>query len=284
MFSRISKAFIPKTVFRSGRSCFDLPRHQIPKRMFSINNPDVYTYACVGLSMFCGIGGYCVGYYKQALGTLKQENIKTIVEPKEICTLQDRKDDIKPNTIVEPKEICTLQEEETELVYNENDDIQTKIDIKLVQGDVDSFRDIKNKTEQICLYVIKRKPGLIGLIENPSYKVCIAALNQNINYFQYIKNVPKEVCIKVLEKDGLQIKHIPKPDEQMCFTAIRQNPNSIRLIQYSATKEMELEALTLGAKKISYYQSALLEDCECKFLKCKCECVSRENWYKRYCY
>jgi hypothetical protein len=56
---------------------------------------------------------------------------------------------------------------------------------------------------------------------------------------------------------------LDNPDEKLCWTVIRRDPNSIVFIQKDrVTKEMQLEALNLGAKRIDHCADEYLEDDE----------------------
>jgi hypothetical protein len=164
-----------------------------------------------------------------------------------------------------------------ELIYKEDDDAQTKIDIRLIYLDIKNFRDIKNKTEQICLYVVKRKPKYIRHITNPSNEVCIEALKCNIYVIKYIENPSDEIMRYVVNRNGLLIQHIKKPSHEICFAAIEQNPNAIRLIKKEfVTKEMQLKALELGVTKIGYYLPHFFP-CDCELLEVDCGCRINNN-------
>jgi hypothetical protein len=167
---------------------------------------------------------------------------------------------------------------EAEFVCKEDDDIQTKIDIKLIKADISQFIKLANKTEKICMYVISQRPEYINFIENPSPAVCMMALQLSPYLIAKIKNPTSDMCMfalqqtpmvinhmkkewltndiimKAVELDAANIRFLTNPDKELCWAMIRRNPNSIMYIQKDCvTKEMQLEALKLGAKNIYHY-------------------------------
>jgi hypothetical protein len=165
-----------------------------------------------------------------------------------------------------------------EFVCKDTDDMQTKIDIRSIKSDITQFIKLKNKTEQICIYVISRRPKYIKYIENPSAAVCMMALKSSPYLIGEIKNPTSDMCMfalqqnprvldymekkwltndiimKAVELDVTNIQYVTNPTKELCWSMIRRDPYSIRYIQKDCvTKEMQLEALKLGAKNISHH-------------------------------
>jgi hypothetical protein len=123
------------------------------------------------------------------------------------------------------KEKKEKDEFDAELICKEDDNIQTKIAIGQIKLDMELFTIMKNKTEQICLSVVKRRPDYIIYIENPSEAVCLQALKLKPSLINRIKNPTTAMFMCAIEQKPQLIEELDKKyiTNDLVMKAVEQN-------------------------------------------------------------
>lgn len=88
---------------------------------------------------------------------------------------------------------------------------------------------IGNLSEDDLVHLVKDHHDSIKYIENPSDKVCKAAIDKSWLAFREIKNPNYEICMYAIEKDTWNFKHIPEEyiTIDMAIQFIEKSPHSI---------------------------------------------------------
>lgn len=103
--------------------------------------------------------------------------------------------------------------------------------IKEVQKHPLSIILVKNKTEKVCLAVVKQYGFALAFItDEQTEKICLEAVKENIYAFQFVRDKTPRICKKVLSQNGLLLMFVEKQTPEMCKIAVENNPKAITFV------------------------------------------------------
>lgn len=152
-------------------------------------------------------------------------------------------------------------------IKNKNDDIN----LYTISLDADSLKDIINLSgiekisEKVCIEALKKKGSLLKYIpkDYQTYEMCHLAIEndpESISFFDE-KYFSCENLVKLaLFKNSFVIKHIKNPSNEICNLALEQNPLSIRFIE-NQTNELCIKAINLDTNALSCIKQQTVEMC-----------------------
>lgn len=165
--------------------------------------------------------------------------------------------------------------------------------LQAVQYDGTYLEDVPNEyfDDDVIMEAIKKTPGIIKIVKEPSTKLCVEAINQdpsvvkvlenssikkyfryyqtydnqnilNTIYkildiepelFQYIIKPTYNICLKAVELDGHNLDDVPHVfrTEELCLKAIQSNPYAIKYIEHQ-TETYIINAIHTNPKCIKY--------------------------------
>lgn len=97
-----------------------------------------------------------------------------------------------------------------------------KDQIKILNQNIESFKYIKNPSEEIQLLAIKKDYNFLKYIDNPSKKIRLESLKQSYFSIEYIKNPTQEEQLIAVKKCGDMIRYIKNPSEEVQLASVAQ--------------------------------------------------------------
>ena len=117
------------------------------------------------------------------------------------------------------------------------------------------IRVIDNPSEKVQLAAVNQNGNVIGyIIEKgiiPSEKVQLAAVNQNGWAIEFIKNPSEKVQLAAVNKSSFAIKYIDNPSEKVQLAAIKQNGWAIEFIK-NPSEDVQIAAVNQNGGAIKY--------------------------------
>lgn len=122
--------------------------------------------------------------------------------------------------------------------------------LKLLERDWRYIKQIKSPTLMEEYLAVTLCSEAILYIDNPSYRACIAAVNN--------RNPSDEIKMKVCYNDGPSLKFIAEPTEEMQIAAIINNWHVIMMIN-NPSKNVQMEAINQSSDAYRYIKTPCLE-------------------------
>lgn len=113
--------------------------------------------------------------------------------------------------------------------------------------------DASPKTEEFQILYVSSGTNKLKDIENPSEKVCLAAVVADPNNLKYSIQSEK-IFLAAIESNADAIRDIPNQSEELCMISIQHHPNSLRYIQ-NQTLEMCRLAVSLDPLSFKWIKS-----------------------------
>ena len=130
-----------------------------------------------------------------------------------------------------------------------------EIQMKAVQLNENSIKNIENPTEDVQKYVIKKNPKLAMYINNPCADVQKILVGNDPFYIKNIQNPDEGMVREALTKNGLLLEYIPNPSEAAVKIAVKQNGYAIRFVE-NQTEELQIIAVKSNPKVVSLLKNA----------------------------
>jgi hypothetical protein len=129
-------------------------------------------------------------------------------------------------------EICKLAVESNAYAIDYlNQKCQTdEICMLAIKTYLNSFVNIRNKTLELCNYVLVRDGLLLRYIKNQTEEMCELAIKNNPSAFEFVKNKTPKLCNMAISKDGNLIRFVKIQTQEICQIAVRQNKDSIQFV------------------------------------------------------
>jgi hypothetical protein len=111
-----------------------------------------------------------------------------------------------------------------------------------------------------CFNAVKKTPGSIQYIKNPTERVQLEAVKHSGGYLiQYIHNPSEEVQLLSVKLNGNAISYIKNPFEEVQLAAVEQDPYSIRFIK---SPSIEVQKAAIYYSRYNLLVIALCPDWE----------------------
>src|SRR3989304_1107990 len=108
--------------------------------------------------------------------------------------------------------------------------------------------------------IIRQKPTLIKIIDNPSIELCILAVSLNPQVLQYIEDQTDEICLFAVKQYGNAFQYVKNQTDEICLFAVKQNGNALNFVK-NQTDEICLVAVKQTCIALQYVKNQINEIC-----------------------
>jgi len=238
---------IPDTdyYFREDKSYNDQPRtiqYFLKKagiKASDCNRPNkeisekMYSAGIKGILYHGGTDGWCVVLFSDKDVKILNKEYDYKIEP--VGT--ESNNSLKLYKDIELNEISKITAEEL-------NDLPEKIQIKIVKKRPGKISDIRNPSEKVQMAAVKKHPQVIRFIHNPSEEVQLRVLSIHPTELRYIDNPTEKAQILAVKQWGGAIQLIDNPSEEVQMTAVKHKyaPELIKYID-NPTEKVQMEIL-----------------------------------------
>jgi hypothetical protein len=97
--------------------------------------------------------------------------------------------------------------------------------------ELDARKRLVNRDEKLALKQVTNDPLSLEWITNPSYAVCMAAIQGEGEAIEFISDPSYDLCLAAVRNRGVAIKHIKNQTEELCLEAIKNHVHSFMFVR-----------------------------------------------------
>jgi hypothetical protein len=118
--------------------------------------------------------------------------------------------------------------------------------------------------------------GFFEILENPSEKLCILALEKNHKNLKFIKNQTEEMCKKAIENEPMLLEFVINQNDNLCMYAVTKNPEAIRFV-INQNDNLCMYAVTKNPEAIRFVKNKSRDICDLVINKYLDDIASEKN-------
>ena len=156
--------------------------------------------------------------------------------------------------------------------FLENFDDQPKELIISIKNNHNSYKYIKNKSDDLDKKLLNINGLILQFIDNQSDELCMIAINNNINAYKYIKlytnkiinhinTIDIELSKQILSSNGTLLEFVDEQTDELCEIACKNNINSYTFIK-NKSYELNKKLLNIDGRILQFIDNQTDELCE----------------------